>query len=263
MEDERAGMQTTATADATRIDREADFWDDHVLPLDECVRLVAAGPTPNTAAMLDAIGPVAGRRVMDFACGSGLTTVWLAQRGADVVGVEASHASLDRARELAEAVGVEVELRELTGPEGDLGPFDAMVGRFALHHVDLDEYAPWLASQLRPGAPGAFLETFATNPVLSLSRRVLPGRFGIVKMGSDDEAPLTRGDVELLGRHFRGVRRSVGELTFLRLVDRRALHGRAARLGRMLQAGDSALQHLPGSTSLSYHQVVHVEGPPA
>jgi SAM-dependent methyltransferase len=263
VDDERAGMDTTAGPDATRIDREADFWDDHVFPLDECVRLIEAGPTPNTAAMLDAVEPVAGRRVLDFACGSGLTTAWLAQRGAQVVGVDASPASLARAREVADAVGVEVELRELPAPVGDLGAFDAMVGRFALHHVDLAEYAPWLARHLRPGTPGAFLETFATNPLLAVSRRVLPGRFGIVKMGSDDEAPLTRGDIEVLSRHFRGVRRSVGELTFLRLVDRRALHGRAPLFGRVLQAGDSALQHLPGSTSLSYHQIVHVQGPPA
>jgi SAM-dependent methyltransferase len=248
---------------ADRVDREAEFWDDHALPLDDCLALIAEGPTPNTEALLDAVEPVAGTRVLDFACGSGLTAVWLAQRGARVVGVDVSPESIARAREVADAVGVELELQVIDGPVGDLGTFDAMLGRFALHHVDLTEYAPWLARHLKPGGPGAFLETVNSNPVLALSRKVLPGRFGVVKMGSDDERPLTRDDMELLKRYFRGVRRSVGELNFLTLIERRALKGRAPRLGRALRAADRALEHVPGSTALSYHQIVHLEGPPA
>lgn len=243
-----------------RTDREAEFWDEHALPLDLCLELVAAGPEPNTAELLDAVGPVEGRRVLDFACGSGLTVAWLAQRGADVVGFDVSPASIERAGELLDALGLEADLRLGTGPEGDLGRFDAMIGRFALHHVDLEAYAPWLASHLEPGGRGAFLETMASNPVLAVSRRALPGRFGVLKMGSDDERPLRREDLDLLARHFDGVRRTVGELNFLTLIDRRALKGRLPVLGRALRGTDRLLQRLPGTTGLSYHQVVHVVG---
>jgi len=246
-----------------RVDREAVFWDEHALPLDECLGLVEAGPPPNTSALLDAVEPLAGRRVLDFACGSGLTAAWLAQRGAQVVGVDVSPTSVERASEVAAALGLEVEVRVIDGPGEDLGTFDAMIGRFALHHVDLPAYAPWLAGLLRPGAPGAFLETVASNPLLAWSRGVLPGRFGVLKMGSDDEAPIDRAGLALLAEHFAGVRRSVGELNFLTLVDRRALKGRWPRMGRALRAADRALQRIPGSTGLSYHQIVHVEGPPA
>ncbi len=249
-----------ASSDESRPEREADFWDEHALPLDLCLELLSAGPDPNTEALLDAVEPVRGRRVLDFACGSGLTAVWLAQRGAEVVAVDVSPTSIDRAREVAAELGVEVDLRVISGPGDDLGTFDAMIGRFALHHVDLAAYVPWLAGLLRPGAPGAFLETFATNPLLALSRRALPGRFGVLKMGSDDERPLTRADVELIARHFDDVHRTVGELNFRTLVDRRALKGRLPLLGRALRGTDRALQRLPGSTGVSYHQVVHVRG---
>jgi SAM-dependent methyltransferase len=242
-----------------RTGREAEFWDDHALPLDLCLQLLAEGPDPNTAALLEAVEPVAGRRVLDFACGSGLTAAWLAQRGADVVAVDVSQASLDRAAEVAEAVEVSVDLRLVETPTVDLGAFDAIVGRFALHHVDLDQYLPWLARHLAPGGRAAFLETFTSNPVLALTRKALPGRFGVLKMGSDDEQPLRRRDLRLIEAQLGPVRRTVGELNFLKLVDRRALKGRWPRVGRVLSGTDHALERLPGTNWLSYHQIVVVE----
>ncbi len=45
---------------------------------------------PASAALLDVLGPVAGLRVLDAACGHGRITRELARRGAAVVGVDIS-----------------------------------------------------------------------------------------------------------------------------------------------------------------------------
>jgi 2-polyprenyl-3-methyl-5-hydroxy-6-metoxy-1,4-benzoquinol methylase len=45
---------------------------------------------PASAALLDLLGPVAGLRVLDAACGHGRITRELARRGADVVGIDIS-----------------------------------------------------------------------------------------------------------------------------------------------------------------------------
>jgi SAM-dependent methyltransferase len=245
-----------------RSGREAEFWDDHVVPLDLCLESVAAGPDPNSAALLDAVEPLAGCRLLDFACGSGITAVWAAQRGATVTAVDVSSASIERANELAEAAGVEIVTKVLTEPLPDIGTFDVMIGRYALHHVDLATYLPWLAERLAPGGRAAFLETMDSNPALALARRVLPGRFGVVSMGSDDEHPLRRRDLAAIADHLGPVETSAGQVNFFKLVDRRLLQGRWPRVGRTLAGADRLLHRLPGTTWLSYHQVLAVDRRP-
>jgi SAM-dependent methyltransferase len=217
----------------------------------------AAGPDPNTEAMLRAVGPVRGASVLDFACGGGVVTAWLAARGASVVGLDLSPSAVARARELLVAVGLEA--RFVAAPLEDavnLGTFDAIVGRYALHHTDVAELAPVLASRLRPGGTAAFVETFASNPVLRLCRHWLVGRAGIPRFGTLDERPLDRAAVAALESAFGSARIEVAQMRFLRIFDRQVLRYRSERLSAALGAIDDALAHVPGSTALSYHQVL-------
>src|SRR5258708_5473318 len=56
---------------------------------------------PATAALLELTGAVDGRRLLDLACGQGRIARALAGRGAVVVGVATSEASMERARATA------------------------------------------------------------------------------------------------------------------------------------------------------------------
>src|SRR6056297_684611 len=58
------------------------------------------------AAVLDALSPLEDRRVLEIACGTGRFTVMLADRGADVVGLDISAAMLQQGREKATRAGV-------------------------------------------------------------------------------------------------------------------------------------------------------------
>jgi len=109
--------------------REQMFWDEHVPGLAHCVSAFERGPDPNTRAMLDAVEPLRGRRVLDFACGAGVTSAFLAQRGAVVTGIDISPASIGRARELAESIGLPIEFitGELTPGIFPPGSFDSIV----------------------------------------------------------------------------------------------------------------------------------------
>ena len=246
-----------------RARREKDFWGHHIPSLEECLSHYAAGPDPNTEAMLRAVEPVRDAAVLDFACGGGVVTAWLAARGASVVGLDLSPDAVRRAQELLEAL--ELEARFVATPledAGDLGTFDAIVGRYALHHTDVSALAPVLASRLRPGGTAAFVETFGSNPVLRLCRRWLVGRAGIPRFGTLDERPLDRAAVVALESAFGSARIEVAQLRFLRIFDRQVLRYRSPGLGSALGAADDLLARLPGSTALSYHQVI-VLGKPA
>jgi SAM-dependent methyltransferase len=209
--------------------------------------------------MLDAVAPLSGRRVLDFACGAGVTTAWLAGRGGIVTGIDVSPASIARAHELANELGLQIdfkvgELRTDTYPRGS---FDAIVGRYALHHVDIPSIAAAIAMVLTPGGRGAFVETMALNPVLNVARRGLVGRAGVAKLGSDDEHPLTRADLAVLAAEIGSVSLHVESLTFMRIFDRNVLGYRWPAVSRLMGKIDDTLLSA-GLGRLSFHQVVKV-----
>lgn len=94
------------------------------------------------------------RRVLDLCCGTGLLTAALVRRGYDVVGVDASQAMLDRARD---RLGPRAALLLQTLPALTVvGPFDAAVSSFDglnyLGPADLRATFRHLGTVLRPGA---------------------------------------------------------------------------------------------------------------
>ncbi len=243
-------------------ERERAFWDEHVPRLAYCINEYEAGPDPNTTAMLDALEPLDGKRVLDFACGAGVTACFLAARGARVVGIDISPGSIEQARELAAHAGLDVEFvaGELTLDTFPPESFDALAGHYALHHVDLTVIAPIFRELLVPGGRGAFVETMGLNPLLSISRRALVGRAGVASYGSDDEKPLDRADLRVLEMDIGPVELVVGQMRFLRILDRNVLRYRNRRFSRALAAFDDLLLRLHLGV-LSYHQIVVFTAP--
>lgn len=243
-----------------RLSRERDFWGHHIPSAAQSVQQFRAGPDANTEAMLRAIEPVRGARVLDFACGTGVVSAWLASRGAEVVGLDPSPDAIRVAEEVCRALSLPVTFVSQTIEEAtDLGMFDAVVGRYALHHTDVAATGAALAQHLRPGGRAAFLETFATNPLLRLARRHLVGRAGIPRLGTLDERPLGPDDMESLRSAFGRGRTFVAEMRFLRIFDRQVLRRRSPRASALCRLVDDAILRIPGSTSLSYQQVVVLE----
>jgi SAM-dependent methyltransferase len=243
--------------DEEREARERRFWDQHVPSVADCLREHAAGPDALTAALLDAVEPLEGARVLDFACGTGVTSAWLADRGAAVTGIDLSPESTARAREFCRAVGAEVAI--VTGPldsQQRLGTFDRIVGRFALHHVDCATLGPLLAAHLRARGVGAFLETMDSNPLLRVARRHLVGRFGIPRFGTLDEHPLTQADLAVLAAAFGELELRVPRMTFFRIFDRQVLRHRSRPVSRAIAALDDLLLRRFHLDSWSYHQLL-------
>ncbi len=86
-------------------------------------------------AVLAALGDVAGRRVLDAACGPGLYARELLAAGADVVGFDASSAMVDIARRRL-GDRVRVDRAELGRPlPYDDGQFDLAVCALAIHYA--------------------------------------------------------------------------------------------------------------------------------
>lgn len=252
-------------ADAERLEREQQFWDQSAQSSDETLADYRRGPEPNTRLMLEAVRPKPGMRILDVACGAGETSCWLAASGAEVTGVDVSPVCIGAARNLASTVGVNVNFIQGGVETLDLPPrgFDALVGRYALHHLDVSEMAPVLANSLCPGGLGAFVETMGYSPVLRFARDHVAGRFGVSRWGSDDEHPLREHDIATLRRSFAAVELTQAEYRFMLMVDRQAIHGRWPLLTKVARGVDRRLEHLPVVKRWSFHQVVLMQKAPA
>lgn len=237
--------------------RERDFWGHHLATEQEVIREVRRGPDPNTSAMLDAVEPLSGKRVLDFACGTGVTAAWLCERGAIVTGLDITPEAIDVARRVGEALHLSATF--LVSDLAAFAPphlFDAVVGRYALHHVDILKTVPAMKDLLVVGARASFLETMAGNPLLMFARNHVIGRFGVPRLGTLDEHPLTQADVEYIERHLGQVSRSTATPAFLRIFDRQVLRYRSSSLTSLLGKLDDYIFGIPGSDRWSYRQVL-------
>ncbi len=115
---------------------------------------------PASLALLDLLGPVAGLRVLDVACGHGRISRELARRGAEVVGIDISGSLISKARETEqnEPLGIRYIHADVTRPEGlEDGEFDAATCNFGLSDIDdLDAAITAISGALRPRGHFAF-----------------------------------------------------------------------------------------------------------
>lgn len=115
-------------------------------------------------AVLGLLGDVAGCRILDVGCGSGLYGAELAQRGADVVGFDSSAKLVQHARQrLGRAADLRVhDVRDPLDWLRDES-IDQAIMALVLHH--LDDPAPALREVHRVLKPGGRLVVSTVHPV--------------------------------------------------------------------------------------------------
>jgi 2-polyprenyl-3-methyl-5-hydroxy-6-metoxy-1,4-benzoquinol methylase len=189
-------------------DREAGALDDQALRMSHTMmaRYAAARPTVGNTPkdqLFALLRPLAGKRVLDYGCGSGENACLLAHCGADVTAFDLSPMSIGQARRRAEISGVadriqfDVRAAGQTGyPDGS---FDVIVGEAILHHLHMDLatiYAE-LARLLRPGGVAGFIEPVANSRFLAWLRARIPVHSNV----SPDERQLRYADFAPLQDH--------------------------------------------------------------
>lgn len=130
------------------------------------------------SAVLDLLGPCSGLRVLDLGCGDGALTLEIAQRGADVLGIDSS------AELLREAQAKGLSVKRVDGQAlGFAAEFDAVFTNATLHWMrDHEAVIQGVRRALEPG--GRFVGEFGghgnvaaivTALVAALDRRGLDG----------------------------------------------------------------------------------------
>lgn len=110
---------------------------------------------------------LAGKKVVDIGCGGGILSEGMAQRGANVVGIDMGEAPLAVARLHGLESGVEVDYRQITVEElaeQEAGTYDVVTCLEMLEHVPQPaSVVAACAKLLKPGGQ-LFLSTINRNP---------------------------------------------------------------------------------------------------
>jgi 2-polyprenyl-3-methyl-5-hydroxy-6-metoxy-1,4-benzoquinol methylase len=240
--------------------RESHFWDAFASTI--AVEPVQTGSIDAyTRARLRLLGDLSGKRVLDLGCGVGHSSALLALRGARVAAVDISARCVEITRERARASGVghRVEAQVMSAyalafPDAS---FDLVHGQDILHHLDVSQAGHAIKRVLQPGGRAVFQENNANNPLLMLARH-LCGHFGIPKWSTDDEYPLRRQEIQVLGRIFDdAVEVYYPVFEFFRLVDMKFFGYR----NRLVNVGCDHLdqlvyRYLPPLRPYGYKQIV-------
>ncbi len=102
-----------------------------------------------SADLINLLDPQPGERVLDLGCGTGHLTAQIAERGAEVVGVDASAAMIGQARQNYPKLKFALaDARKLNFDE----PFDAVFSNAALHWIsEASDVVAGVARTLKPG----------------------------------------------------------------------------------------------------------------
>ncbi len=223
-------------------------------------KIYATNPTltpdendPVFLAALKHFGDVNGAKLLDLGCGDGKSSLFFAQKGANVVAIDISEVAVNNLSQFC----LENQINNITAIKCsafdilDLAPFDFVFGKMILHHLEpFEDFSEVLRKSIAPSGKAFFHENSAFSDLLIWFRNNLVGKYGIPKYGDDDEFPLMPKEIEILRQKF-SVNIVYPELVFFALASVYLLKG---RLHRILQRLDGYLFQFESFRKYSYHQ---------
>ena len=115
-------------------------------------------------------------RALDLGCGTGTSSLYLAQRGWRVTGIDFIPAAARRARQKARAANlhrqIDLHVADVTRLDFLTGPFDLAIDVGCLHSLTSAQQQAYAANLARLTRPGAAYALYAFTPHTRSGRRV-------------------------------------------------------------------------------------------
>lgn len=155
------------------------------------------------------LAPLAGKDVLEIACGNGIDASICAHLGANHHAYDITEQSIRMTAQRARVNGVTDRVHlQVCGdfPQAFPGQkFDHVIGYAALHHVPMDGLSQMVYDRLKPGGVAVFAEPVINCQVLNRLRQLVPFRH---VTPTQDEIPLNDSDIARFAQPFdRMVRR--------------------------------------------------------
>jgi SAM-dependent methyltransferase len=221
--------------------------------------------------LLERMGSLRGKRVLDIGAGLGESSVYFALQGADVTTTDISPQMVELALKLGEMYGVKLQGAVSIGEDLAVpkNSYDFVYLANVIHHVhDRATLFQQVRQALKPGGRFFSIDPIAYNPAINIYRRMA------TEVRTEDESPLRRADLALARHYFTDVDHRefwiASLVLFVKylLVDR--VHPNADRYWKRilketdetlrwwkpLRALDSALTRIPGLRWWSWNTVM-------
>lgn len=173
------------------LERERQFHDAWAAAIDvDGIRVAdyfEACTAPENRFILQQMGDIRDKYLLDLGCGAGENSVYFAQKGARCVATDYSPGMVDVALQLAEKNGVKIEGRTVNAMEIDFPDhtFDLVYASNLLHHIpDPKLVLKEMHRVLKPGGKACFWDPLKHNPVINVYRRMA------TEVRTEDETPL-------------------------------------------------------------------------
>jgi ubiquinone/menaquinone biosynthesis C-methylase UbiE len=184
-------------------EKEKKFHDEWASTIDVdgiCVKdYFEACTAPENRFILEQLGDVTGKKLLDLGCGAGENSVYFAKKGARCVATDYSPGMVEVALKLAENNGVKIEGMTANAMQLDFpdNSFDIVYASNLLHHLPDPKMAIGeMQRVLKPGGKACFWDPLKHNPVINVYRKIA------TKVRTEDETPLDINIVDFVRSRF-------------------------------------------------------------
>jgi SAM-dependent methyltransferase len=260
MDTPAASSSSDPTVNDERVQREKEFhnrvWADGTRDRIDEVYSIATASTEFYESMLERYG--VGKDVLEYGCGPGSYAFFLAERGANVTGIDISETAIEQAEQEARRRGLsKLRFAVMNAEALDLpdASFDFVCGKGILHHLDLGHSYAEVARVMRPDGHAVFKEPLGHNLALRLFRAATPS------LRTPDEHPLLAGDLQLARRYFDQVDFRFFHLLSLFAVPLRSLPGIQHAAGVLERADAAVFRTMPRLRKHAWQVVIELARP--
>lgn len=152
--------------------------------------------------ILQHLGSLAGKKLLDVGVGLGESSVYFATKGAEVTAVDVSPEMVDLTIRLGQRYGVTIK-GVVSGGEDlpvESDTYDVVYSANTLHHVtDQKQFFAQIHRVLKPGGMFYTIDPLVYNPVIAVYRRMA------TEVRTIDECPVSFRTLRLARRHFVNV----------------------------------------------------------
>jgi SAM-dependent methyltransferase len=153
--------------------------------------------------ILQQLGPLAGKKLLDVGVGLGESSVYLATQGAEVTAVDVSPEMVDLTLRLGQRYGVTIK-GVVSGGEDlpvESNSYDFVYSANTLHHVsDRKRFFEQIHRVLKPGGKFFTIDPLVYNPIIAVYRRMA------TEVRTVDESPVSFQTLRLARRYFINLR---------------------------------------------------------
>lgn len=182
--------------------REKTFHDQWAscISIDEVIvdELFEASTSPENRIIINRLGDIKNKKILELGCGAGEASVYFAKKGADVTALDISIGMLEVVQKVARKHGVSLSTKQSSSDHIDFEDesFDIVYAANLLHHVDIFSTIKEASRVLKKGGYFVSWDPIAHNPIVNVYRRMA------TEVRSRDEHPIKMKQLKSISNYF-------------------------------------------------------------